>query len=97
MAPLDAQAAHAVLENLVALWRANLDRPLAVACKTALAHLAGGDPREVYDGGFEINGEVDDPCLARRNSPCCAPPATGRAPPKRCTGRWPPGCATASA
>jgi exodeoxyribonuclease V gamma subunit len=65
MAPLDAGAAHAVLGNLVALWRANLDRPLAVACKTALAHLAGGDPREVYDGGFEINGEVDDPCLAR--------------------------------
>jgi len=65
MAPLEADAAHAILGNLVTLWRANLDRPLAVACKTALAHLAGGDPREAYDGGFEINGEVDDPCLAR--------------------------------
>jgi exodeoxyribonuclease V gamma subunit len=63
--PIDPAIAHAALENIVALWRANLDRPLAVACKTALAHLAGGDPREVYDGGFEINGEVDDPCLAR--------------------------------
>jgi exodeoxyribonuclease V gamma subunit len=63
--PIDSAIAHAALENIVALWRANLDRPLAVACKTALAHLAGGDPREVYDGGFEINGEVDDPCLAR--------------------------------
>jgi exodeoxyribonuclease V gamma subunit len=65
MSPLDAEAAHAVLENLVALWRANLDRPLAVACKTALAHLAGANPREVYDGGYETGGEVDDPCLAR--------------------------------
>jgi exodeoxyribonuclease V gamma subunit len=65
LAPLDAGAARDVLEGIVGLWRANLDRPLALACKTALAHLAGGDPREVYDGGFEINGEVDDPCLAR--------------------------------
>jgi exodeoxyribonuclease V gamma subunit len=63
--PLEPDAARATLETLVALWRANLDHPLAVACKTALAHLAGEDPREVYDGGFEINGEVDDPCLAR--------------------------------
>jgi len=63
--PIDPAIAHAALGNIVALWRANLDRPLAVACKTALAHLAGGDPRETYDGGFEINGEVDDPCLAR--------------------------------
>jgi exodeoxyribonuclease V gamma subunit len=63
--PLDPGAARAALETLVALWRANLDHPLAVACKTALAHLAGEDPREVYDGGFEIKGEADDPCLAR--------------------------------
>jgi len=63
--PIDPAIAHAAIENIVALWRANLDHPLAVACKTALAHLAGGDPRETYDGGFEINGEVDDPCLAR--------------------------------
>jgi exodeoxyribonuclease V gamma subunit len=65
LAPLTQDAARAQLANLVALWRANLDRPLPVACKTALAHLAGGDPRETYDGGFEIDGEVLDPCLAR--------------------------------
>jgi exodeoxyribonuclease V gamma subunit len=63
--PIDPAIALAALENIAGLWRANLDRPLAVACKTALAHLAGNDAREVYDGGFEINGEVDDPCLAR--------------------------------
>jgi exodeoxyribonuclease V gamma subunit len=65
LAPLDPEAARAVLGKLVALWRANLDHPLAVACKTALAHLAGGDPRETYDGGFEIDGEVADPVLSR--------------------------------
>jgi exodeoxyribonuclease V gamma subunit len=64
-APLDAAGAHAVLERLAGLWRQNLDRPLAVACKTALAHLAEDDAREVYDGGFEISGEVEDPVLAR--------------------------------
>ena len=27
--------------------------------------LQDGDARETYDGGFEIDGEVGDPCLAR--------------------------------
>ena len=65
LAPLEPGAARAQLETLVALWRSNLDRPLPVATKTALAHFAGGDARETYDGGFEIDGEVSDPCLAR--------------------------------
>jgi exodeoxyribonuclease V gamma subunit len=65
MAPLDAQAAHAQLAALVALWRQNLDQPLPVACKTALALLRDGDARATYDGGFQIGGEVEDLCLAR--------------------------------
>jgi len=65
MAPLARDAALTQLEHLVSLWRSNLDRPLPVACRTALAHFAGGDARETYDGGFEIDGEVADPCLAR--------------------------------
>jgi exodeoxyribonuclease V gamma subunit len=65
LAPLESEAARAVLARVVALWRENLDHPLAVACKTALAHLAGGDPREAYDGGFETDGEVADPVLSR--------------------------------
>jgi exodeoxyribonuclease V gamma subunit len=65
MAPVPQEEAVARLEALVKLWRANLDRPLEVACKTALAHLGGGDARETYDGGFELEGEVGDPCLAR--------------------------------
>lgn len=65
MAPLQPEAAHACLCELTLLWRANLDHPLAVACKTALAYLAEGDARATYDGGFELSGEVDDMCLAR--------------------------------
>jgi exodeoxyribonuclease V gamma subunit len=65
MAPLDAESARADLSALVALWRRNLDQPLPVACKTALALLRGGDARGTYDGGFEISGEVEDESLAR--------------------------------
>ncbi len=65
MAPLDPAAARATLSGLVALWRRNLDAPLPVACKSAIALLQGGDARSTYDGGFDIGGEVDDPALAR--------------------------------
>jgi exodeoxyribonuclease V gamma subunit len=65
MAPLGQEGSLEVLRDLVRLWRANLDAPLPVACRTALAQLADGDPRATYDGGFELSGEVDDLCLAR--------------------------------
>jgi exodeoxyribonuclease V gamma subunit len=65
MAPLDTERARADLAALVALWRRNLDHPLPVACKSALALLRGGDARSTYDGGFEISGEVEDEALAR--------------------------------
>ena len=65
IAPIESGAALASLSVLAALWRANLDRPLPVACRAALAELQGGDARETYDGGYEINGEVTDACLAR--------------------------------
>ena len=65
MAPLEAQQGRTELAALVALWRNNLDQPLPVACKTALAALTGGDARATYDGGYEVAGEVGDLCLAR--------------------------------
>ena len=65
MAPLEPVAARATLAELVALWRRNLDAPLPVACKSALALLQGSDARAVYDGGFQISGEVQDAALAR--------------------------------
>ncbi|MES2149578.1 MAG: exodeoxyribonuclease V subunit gamma [Pseudomonadota bacterium] len=65
MAPLEPALARAQLAALLGLWRRNLDAPLPVACKSALALLQDGDARSVYEGGFELNGEVDDLCLAR--------------------------------
>ncbi|MCA1855340.1 exodeoxyribonuclease V subunit gamma [Massilia oculi] len=69
MAPLDPVDAAATLHDLVRLWRANLDRPLGVACKAALALLQEGageaEARLVYDGGYELKGEVEELCLAR--------------------------------
>ena len=65
MAPLDPVQSRSELAALIALWRRNLDQPLPVACKTALAMLQEGDPRAIYDGGFELAGEVEDLSLAR--------------------------------
>ncbi|MYM39294.1 exodeoxyribonuclease V subunit gamma [Duganella qianjiadongensis] len=65
MRPVEQDGARAALEQLVALWRENMDQPLPTACKTALALLQEGDPRATYDGGYELQGEVDDLCLAR--------------------------------
>ncbi|MES2741806.1 MAG: exodeoxyribonuclease V subunit gamma, partial [Pseudomonadota bacterium] len=65
MRPLDPAAARLALAAVVALWREGMDRPLPTACKSALALAQDGDPRAVYDGGFELAGERDDLCLAR--------------------------------
>lgn len=65
MEPLAQDEALATLRALAALWRAGMDQPLPAACKTGLALVMEGDPRSTYDGGFELSGENDDPCLAR--------------------------------
>jgi len=63
--PLDQAESLEALRELVCLWRDGMNRPLPTACKTALALAQGGDPRAVYDGGFELSGENEDLCLAR--------------------------------
>ncbi len=65
MRPLEPDAARRALAAVVALWREGMDRPLPTACKSALALAQEGDPRAVYDGGFELTGERADLCLAR--------------------------------
>jgi exodeoxyribonuclease V gamma subunit len=68
-APLAPEQARGRLHELVRLWREGMDKPLPVACRTALARLAGdaGDSaaRAAYDGDFNRDGEVADLCLAR--------------------------------
>jgi exodeoxyribonuclease V gamma subunit len=65
MKSLDQAEAQEALRELVCLWRDGMNRPLPTACQTALALAQGGDPRAVYDGGFEVSGENQDLCLAR--------------------------------
>lgn len=65
MGALPRDEALEALRELVCLWRDGMNRPLPTACKTALALAQGGDPRAVYDGGFEISGENEELCLAR--------------------------------
>jgi exodeoxyribonuclease V gamma subunit len=64
-APLEPGEARARLAVLVQWWRDGMDRPLPVACRTALALLAEGDARGAYDGDYNRDGEVKDLCLAR--------------------------------
>jgi exodeoxyribonuclease V gamma subunit len=66
--PIEPAEAQIVLSALIGCWKEGMQRPLPAACKTGLELLAGGDPRKVYDGGFNGKpaGEVrSDPCLAR--------------------------------
>ncbi|WP_395826235.1 exodeoxyribonuclease V subunit gamma [Collimonas sp.] len=65
MAPLEADSARQTLVSLMSSWKDGLDRPLPTACKTALQFLTTGKQRETYDGGYKLDGEVADPCLAR--------------------------------
>lgn len=65
MRPVARDEARRTLETLARLWRSNLDAPLPVACRSALALLRKGDPRKVYDTDFDIPGEGAEPALAR--------------------------------
>ncbi|WP_229425092.1 hypothetical protein [Massilia sp. Se16.2.3] len=81
MQPIEQSEALAVLAQLAALWRRNLDQPLPVACRTALVQLAAEEPppadgrkgkpkklspRKTYEGQYKFPGEVQrEPCLAR--------------------------------
>ena len=65
MQPLKHEESKVILASLISYWRDGINRPLPTACKTALALLQDGKPDQVYDGGYQMAGEVDDLCLAR--------------------------------
>jgi exodeoxyribonuclease V gamma subunit len=66
MPPLDPAQSRDTLATLRSCWHEGMRRPLPVACKTALAVIAGQDARAAYDGSFNREGEAErDPCLAR--------------------------------
>ena len=59
--------AQQALADLLVAWRAGMDAPLPLACKTALAFLDEESKAPAqYEGGFKRQGEVEyDPGLAR--------------------------------
>jgi exodeoxyribonuclease V gamma subunit len=65
MQPLAQADAIATLHTLLACWRAGMDRPLPSACKTGLALAQEGNPQQVYEGGYQLRGEVEEASLAR--------------------------------
>jgi exodeoxyribonuclease V gamma subunit len=65
MQALEQEESKKILATLLDYWREGISHPLPTACKTALAWLQEGKPYEVYNGGYQMSGEVDDLCLAR--------------------------------
>ena len=64
--PLAQDEAQAHLRGLISAWHAGMAAPLPVAARTALAWAASPAAAEkVYDGGFDADGEGQEPCLAR--------------------------------
>lgn len=59
------QEAQEVLQRLLQLWHDGMQEPLPLALHTALAHAEGGEPALAYDGDFQRDGDVAEPCLAR--------------------------------
>ena len=69
IAPLDCADARVRLARIAALWRANLDSPLPVACRSAIAWLQNKAGAEgVYDGN-DFLGENGPPPEGREPAP----------------------------
>ncbi|MDR9406510.1 MAG: exodeoxyribonuclease V subunit gamma [Spiribacter sp.] len=67
LAPIEAEQAKTYLVEQMQAWRQGLTELLPLPCKTAFASLEpGGNPREVYEGGYQRSGEIHDhPGFAR--------------------------------
>jgi exodeoxyribonuclease V gamma subunit len=58
-------AARDTMRMLLRLWQEGMRQALPLPPATALAHLAGRNAAQQYEGGFMQRGEVGEPCLAR--------------------------------
>ncbi|WP_119153033.1 exodeoxyribonuclease V subunit gamma [Caldimonas tepidiphila] len=66
LAPLPQARAAELLRALLDAWRAGMDAPLPLACRTALAFVRDeARALPAYEGGHELAGECEEPCLAR--------------------------------
>jgi exodeoxyribonuclease V gamma subunit len=64
-APPAPDSARATLVHLLQVWREGMQAPLPFALRSALAWVGGGDAAGTYEGGFHLDGEGTEPCLAR--------------------------------
>ena len=68
--PLEPDAARAQVDTLLAAWRDGMARPLPLAIKTAFAWLDGStSARAIYEGGYQLTGEVEVSPYLRRAWP----------------------------
>jgi exodeoxyribonuclease V gamma subunit len=68
--PLDPDDARAQIDTLLAAWQDGMARPLPLAIKTAFAWLDGSaSARSVYEGGYQLTGEVEASPYLRRAWP----------------------------
>lgn len=65
IAPMEDDAARDTLADVLRIWRQGMEGPLPLALRTGLALVAGGDAAAAYEGGFQREGDVAEPCLAR--------------------------------
>ena len=65
VAPLEGDEARATLADVLRIWRQGMEGPIPLALRTGLALVTGGNAAAAYEGGFQREGEVVEPCLAR--------------------------------
>lgn len=59
--PLPAEQAEALLLSIAASWQQGMQEPLPLPCRTGFACLMEkGRPEEVYQGGFNLTGEMTE-------------------------------------
>jgi exodeoxyribonuclease V gamma subunit len=63
--PLDADSAQATLDEVLRTWREGMAGPLPFALRTGLALVTEQNAAAAYDGSYQRDGDVAEPCLAR--------------------------------
>ena len=79
---LAVEQAQDTLHRLLQLWHAGMQEPLPLALQTALALVQGkeGEALKCYEGDYQREGDVAEPCLARVYADFEALGADGRFP-----------------
>lgn len=63
--PLEPESAQATLDDVLRAWHQGMAGPLPLALRTGLALVTGQNAAAVYEGSYQRDGDVVEPCLAR--------------------------------